>query len=140
MDSSVYVLSNIFFPLHPLTRFSLSLSLSLSLSAQSGHEDTCSSLLVHLFGQKQDAVLQFPAFFIFMENLQNEVLELEFLEFSQGMVIISELDFAEILLRTSAVSTHDAEVYKDRLRERVTDSKVGFMTRDGCLLFHVVIS
>lgn len=34
-----------------------------------------------------------------MENLQTEVLELEFLEFSKGLNTISELDFAKILLR-----------------------------------------
>jgi hypothetical protein len=35
-----------------------------------------------------------------MENLQTEVIELEFLEFSKGFKTISEEDFARILLRT----------------------------------------
>lgn len=35
----------------------------------------------------------------FMENLQTEVLEIEFNEFSKGLPTISELDFAKILLR-----------------------------------------
>lgn len=34
-----------------------------------------------------------------MENLQSEVLELEFIEYSKGKAIISEVDFARILLR-----------------------------------------
>lgn len=34
-----------------------------------------------------------------MENLQTEVLEIEFTEFSHGFKMISDLDFAEILLR-----------------------------------------
>ena len=34
-----------------------------------------------------------------MENLQTEVLEIEFTKFSHGFKTISELDFAEILLR-----------------------------------------
>jgi len=34
-----------------------------------------------------------------MENLQTEVLELEFHEFSKGLDTISEVDFARILLR-----------------------------------------
>jgi hypothetical protein len=34
-----------------------------------------------------------------MENLQTEVLEIEFTEFSHGFKTISDLDFAEILLR-----------------------------------------
>ena len=34
-----------------------------------------------------------------MENLQTEILEIEFTEFSHGFKTISDLDFAEILLR-----------------------------------------
>lgn len=34
-----------------------------------------------------------------MENLQTEILEVEFNEFSRGLNKISELEFAEILLR-----------------------------------------
>lgn len=35
----------------------------------------------------------------FTENFQKEVLEIEFSEFSRGFKTISDLDFAEILLR-----------------------------------------
>ena len=35
----------------------------------------------------------------FMENLQTEVLELEFAEFSSGLKTITEIEFAQILLR-----------------------------------------
>ena len=35
----------------------------------------------------------------FMENFQTEVLEIEFTEFSHGFKTISDLDFAELLLR-----------------------------------------
>jgi hypothetical protein len=34
-----------------------------------------------------------------MENFQKEILEIEFSEFSHGFKTISDLDFAEILLR-----------------------------------------
>lgn len=34
-----------------------------------------------------------------MDNLQTEVLELEFYEFSKGNLAITEVDFAKILLR-----------------------------------------
>jgi hypothetical protein len=34
-----------------------------------------------------------------MENFQTEVLEIEFTEFSHGFKTISDLDFAEVLLR-----------------------------------------
>lgn len=57
------------------------------------------TLLVHLFGKHGCGELNFADFITFMENLQIEVLELEFLEFSKGLNTISELDFAKILLR-----------------------------------------
>ena len=57
------------------------------------------SLLVHLFGTDGKEVLSFEDFHKFMENLQTEVLELEFNEFSRGYSTISEEDFARILLR-----------------------------------------
>jgi hypothetical protein len=41
-----------------------------------------------------------------MENFQMEVLEIEFKEFSHGFKTISDLDFAEILLRYTDIS-HD---------------------------------
>lgn len=40
-----------------------------------------------------------------MENLQTEVLEMEFNEFSKGAPTISEMDFARILLRYTYLST-----------------------------------
>ncbi|WAQ97959.1 MICU2-like protein [Mya arenaria] len=43
----------------------------------------------------------------FMENLQTEVIELEFLEFSKGMQTISEEDFARILLRYTNLDKTD---------------------------------
>ena len=62
-----------------------------------GEIDT--TLLVHLFGRKGRGKLNFAEFATFMENLQTEVLELEFFEFSKGLSSITELDFAKILLR-----------------------------------------
>ncbi|CAF0705947.1 unnamed protein product [Brachionus calyciflorus] len=57
------------------------------------------TLLVHLFGEKGNGVLKFENFKKFMEDLQKEVLEIEFNEFSKGMNKISSIEFAEILLR-----------------------------------------
>jgi hypothetical protein len=42
-----------------------------------------------------------------MENLQTEVLELEFHEFSKGHDTISEVDFAKILLRYTHLDTNE---------------------------------
>ncbi|RNA10778.1 calcium uptake mitochondrial isoform X3 [Brachionus plicatilis] len=57
------------------------------------------SLLVHFFGHKGDRVLKFENFKKFMQDLQTEVLEIEFNEFSKGMNKITCIEFAEILLR-----------------------------------------
>jgi calcium uptake protein 3, mitochondrial len=57
------------------------------------------TLLVHLFGKSGTRELTYEQFSAFMENLQTEVLEMEFLEFSKGLATITELDFAKILLR-----------------------------------------
>ncbi|XP_033015435.1 calcium uptake protein 3, mitochondrial isoform X3 [Lacerta agilis] len=61
------------------------------------------TLLVHFFGKKGKAELNFEDFYRFMDNLQTEVLEIEFLSYSNGMTTISEEDFAHILLRYTNV-------------------------------------
>lgn len=45
-------------------------------------------LTVHFFGKKGTNELKFEGFRLFMENLQTEVLELEFHEFSKGIQIL----------------------------------------------------
>lgn len=46
-----------------------------------------------------------------MENLQTEVLELEFHEFSKGHDTITEVDFAKILLRYTHLDTNEYAHY-----------------------------
>lgn len=41
-----------------------------------------------------------------MENLQTEVLEMEFQQFAKGGNTISEMDFAKILLRYTHLDTN----------------------------------
>ncbi|CAF4634784.1 unnamed protein product [Rotaria socialis] len=57
------------------------------------------TLLLHFFGKNGRDTLNFTEFKRFMENFQTELLEIEFTEFSHGFKTISDLDFAEILLR-----------------------------------------
>lgn len=57
------------------------------------------TLQVHFFGKKGNQDLHYEGFYRFMDNLQTEVLELEFYEFSKGNIAITEVDFAKILLR-----------------------------------------
>jgi hypothetical protein len=48
-----------------------------------------------------------------MENLQTEVLELEFHEFSKGHDTICEVDFAKILLRYTHLDTNEYACYNN---------------------------
>lgn len=60
----------------------------------------------------------------FMENMQTEVLQMEFNEFSQGMRTISEVDFARILLRYTILTPEETDEYLERMRQRIPESKV----------------
>lgn len=57
-----------------------------------------------------------------MDNLQTEVLEIEFLSYSKGMPTISEEDFARILLRYTKVD--DVNSYLESVRHSIPDEKV----------------
>ncbi|CAB3228101.1 unnamed protein product [Arctia plantaginis] len=78
-------------------------------------------LQVHFFGKKGTSDLKFEGFKQFMENLQTEVLELEFHEFAKGHETISEVDFAKILLRYTYLDTDEYDMYLDRLLDRMKD-------------------
>ncbi|AWP12437.1 putative calcium uptake protein 3 mitochondrial-like [Scophthalmus maximus] len=84
-------------------------------------EKTETTLLVHFFGKKGKADLKFEDFYKFMDNLQTEVLEIEFLSYSKGMPTISEEDFARILLRYTNVD--DVSGYLENLRHSMPDEK-----------------
>lgn len=60
-----------------------------------------------------------------MENLQSEVIELEFHEFSHGMSTISEVSFATILLRYTNLHHSEIEECLERVRQRMPEEKVG---------------
>ncbi|XP_067354680.1 calcium uptake protein 3, mitochondrial isoform X10 [Channa argus] len=79
------------------------------------------TLLVHFFGKKGKAELTFDDFYRFMDNLQTEVLEIEFLTYSKGMTTISEEDFAKILLRFTNVDNISA--YLENVRQCIPDEK-----------------
>ncbi|XP_054594239.1 calcium uptake protein 3, mitochondrial isoform X4 [Nothobranchius furzeri] len=79
------------------------------------------TLLVHFFGKKGKAELKFEDFYKFMDNLQTELLEIEFLSYSKGMPTISEEDFARILLRYTNVD--DVGGYMENVRHSIPDEK-----------------
>ncbi|KAI8495308.1 Calcium uptake protein 3, mitochondrial [Branchiostoma belcheri] len=110
------------------------------LLADGNVQDT--TLLVHLFGAKGKDDLNFQEFYKFMDNLQTEILELEisFISYSQttqclkatsilhhsfarGMPTISEIEFAQILLRYTHLpdAAHDAII--ERLKDRIPEEK-----------------
>ncbi|KAM3866513.1 calcium uptake protein 3, mitochondrial [Diretmus argenteus] len=79
------------------------------------------TLLLHFFGKKGNAELNFEDFYKFMDNLQTEVLEIEFLSYSKGMPTISEEDFAHILLRHTNVD--NIAGYLENVRHCIPDEK-----------------
>ncbi|KRG01900.1 PREDICTED: calcium uptake protein 3, mitochondrial isoform X4 [Drosophila arizonae] len=81
------------------------------------------TLQLHLFGKRGTGVITYDHFYRFMDNLQTEVLELEFNEFSKGQSFITELDFAKILLRYTYLATDEYDVFLERLLQRVKDEK-----------------
>ncbi|XP_073845961.1 mitochondrial calcium uptake 3 isoform X6 [Musca autumnalis] len=81
------------------------------------------TLQIHLFGKKGDKDLYYEGFYKFMDNLQTEVLELEFTEFSKGNKAITEVDFAKILLRYTYLDTEEYDSFLERLLDRVKDEQ-----------------
>lgn len=65
----------------------------------------------------------------FMENLQTEVIELEFTEFSKGFKTISEEDFARILLRYTMLDKSDVEAAVERVKTKIPTEKVSFVIK-----------
>ncbi|CAL8356244.1 unnamed protein product [Boreogadus saida] len=82
---------------------------------------TDTTLLVHFFGKKGKAELTFDDFYRFMDNIQTEMLEIEFLNYSKGMTTISEEDFARILLRFTNVENINA--YLENIHHCIPDDK-----------------
>ncbi|XP_011693393.1 PREDICTED: calcium uptake protein 3, mitochondrial isoform X2 [Wasmannia auropunctata] len=76
------------------------------------------TLMVHFFGKDGTNELRYEDFKHFMENLQHEVLELEFHEYSKGHDTINELDFAKILLRYTYLEPDEYDKYLDRMLDR----------------------
>lgn len=58
----------------------------------------------------------------FMEDLQAEVQEVEFTQFSKGMKTMRREDFAEWLLHFT--NEEDNEAYQDNMRKRIPTGQV----------------
>ncbi|KAM9729029.1 calcium uptake protein 2, mitochondrial isoform 2-T2 [Menidia menidia] len=82
-------------------------------------EEACvnTTLQAYFFGRKGDDKLQYKEFHRFMEDLQAEVQEMEFLQFSKGMDTMRREDFAEWLLHYT--NEEDNEVYWENMRKKI---------------------
>uniref|UniRef100_A0A914VXI1 EF-hand domain-containing protein n=1 Tax=Plectus sambesii TaxID=2011161 RepID=A0A914VXI1_9BILA len=113
------------------------------------------TLLLHLFGLRGKAMMSFEDFkqyastlysfmlfslfhFRFHDNLLEELLEIEFEEFSKGRMSISEMDFAKILLRYTLVNPEDYNKYMQRIHGRIQEEQgISYeQFRDFCLFLN----
>ncbi|XP_067948189.1 calcium uptake protein 3, mitochondrial-like [Watersipora subatra] len=81
------------------------------------------TLLVHLFGDKGKSVLKYEDFAKFTQNLQEEVLDMEFQQYAKGQKTISEEDFARVLLRYTNLSDASIDEYLMRVTDRIVEAK-----------------
>ncbi|XP_062844403.1 calcium uptake protein 2, mitochondrial isoform X2 [Trichomycterus rosablanca] len=75
------------------------------------------TLQAYFFGRRGQNKLQYTEFCRFMEDLQAEVQEMEFLQFSKGMGTMRREDFADWLLYYT--NEEDNELYLENLRKRI---------------------
>ncbi|XP_051551665.1 calcium uptake protein 2, mitochondrial-like isoform X2 [Myxocyprinus asiaticus] len=80
-------------------------------------DEVNTTLQVFFFGKNGKNKLQYNDFCRFMEDLQAEVQEMEFLEFSKGMKTMRREDFAEWLLHFT--NEEDNEAYWENMRKRI---------------------
>ncbi|XP_066518132.1 calcium uptake protein 2, mitochondrial [Hoplias malabaricus] len=80
-------------------------------------DDPSTTLQAFFFGRKGHNKLQYKEFCRFMEDLQAEVQEMEFLQFSRGMDTMRREDFAEWLLYYT--NEEDNEAYWENMRKRI---------------------
>ncbi|XP_075707743.1 calcium uptake protein 2, mitochondrial isoform X2 [Rhinoderma darwinii] len=75
------------------------------------------TLLVYFFGRGGRDKLQYSSFYRFIENLQTEVQEMEFAQFSKGLDFMRKEDFAEWLLFFTDEADND--IYWHNVKTRI---------------------
>jgi len=93
------------------------------------------TLLRYLFGKNGRNKLTYQDFSKFMDNLQTEVLELEFMEYSKGLPTISESEFGKILLRLTNVKKENHKKYLKHVQNKLNEEK-GINFVDFCKFFN----
>ncbi|KAH0625113.1 hypothetical protein JD844_033241 [Phrynosoma platyrhinos] len=79
--------------------------------------DINTMLLVHFFGRGGKEKLQYSEFHRFMQNLQTEVQEMEFIQFSKGLPCMRKEDFVEWLLYFTEEENN--EVYWQNVKDKI---------------------
>nr|XP_060626925.1 calcium uptake protein 2, mitochondrial [Anolis sagrei ordinatus] len=74
-------------------------------------------LLVHFFGRRGKEKLHYCEFHRFMQNLQTEVQEMEFIQFAKGLTCMRKEDFVEWLLYFTEEENN--EIYWQNVKERI---------------------
>ncbi|KAI6176462.1 EF-hand domain-containing protein [Aphelenchoides bicaudatus] len=77
------------------------------------------TILVHLFGPRGQNSFQF------YQNLQNELVEIEFNEFARGKNDITLVDFTRLIFRYTTIKLDDQSTYIQRVNERMSDDEQG---------------
>uniref|UniRef100_A0A0N5BW72 EF-hand domain-containing protein n=1 Tax=Strongyloides papillosus TaxID=174720 RepID=A0A0N5BW72_STREA len=83
------------------------------------------TLSKYLFGQKGNQKRSFSDFQKFFEQLQRELTEIEFNEFSRGKNEISPVDFARLVLRYSILNKGSYEDYLKRIQSKTCPGDPG---------------
>ncbi|CAF0865833.1 unnamed protein product, partial [Didymodactylos carnosus] len=94
----------------------------LNIVGEIEHVDT--TLLLHFFGRNGRDTLNYTEFKRFMEYVQTEILEIEFNAFSHGFKTISEVEFAEILLRYTNLASDEKRHILKKVKKYVGSSGV----------------
>ncbi|XP_020657702.3 calcium uptake protein 2, mitochondrial [Pogona vitticeps] len=90
---------------------------ALSLEPELEDSDINTMLLVHFFGRRGKEKLQYCEFHRFMQNLQTEVQEMEFIQFSKGLSCMRKEDFVAWLLYFTEEENND--IYWQNVKERI---------------------
>uniref|UniRef100_A0A0N4ZU47 EF-hand domain-containing protein n=1 Tax=Parastrongyloides trichosuri TaxID=131310 RepID=A0A0N4ZU47_PARTI len=83
------------------------------------------TLSKYLFGQRGNQNRSYNDFRVFFEQLQKELTEIEFNEFSRGKNEISAIDFARLVLRYSILNKGCYEEYVKRIQDRTCPGEPG---------------
>ncbi|XP_028582152.1 calcium uptake protein 2, mitochondrial [Podarcis muralis] len=90
---------------------------TLSQEPESEDPDINTMLLVHFFGRGGKKKLHYCEFHRFMQDLQTEVQEMEFIQFSKGLAFMRKEDFVEWLLYFTEQENN--EIYWQNVKERI---------------------